>query len=70
MTILLPKAARSTRTPLPGRLILSGTVRYIMTGAAPAKRFRGDGGPADQACLNFPTAVVVDRQGIFTLRTP
>ena len=42
---------------------LSGTVRYVATGAAPAKRFSGDGGPADQALLNFPTAVAVDRGG-------
>jgi len=42
---------------------LSGTVRYVATGAAPAKRFSGDGGPADQALLNFPTAVAVDRAG-------
>jgi sugar lactone lactonase YvrE len=42
---------------------LSGTVRYVATGAVPAKRFSGDGGPADQALLNFPTAVVVDRAG-------
>jgi sugar lactone lactonase YvrE len=42
---------------------LSGTVRYVATAAAPATRFGGDGGPADQALLNFPTAVVVDRAG-------
>ena len=42
---------------------LSGTVRYIATGTAPATRFSGDGGPADHALLNFPTAVVVDRAG-------
>lgn len=42
---------------------LSGTVRYIVAGTAPAKRFNGDGGPADQALLNFPTAVAVDRVG-------
>ena len=42
---------------------LSGTVRYVVTGTAPAARFSGDGGPADQALLNFPTAVVVDRAG-------
>ena len=42
---------------------LSGTVRYVVAGTAPAKRFGGDGGPADQALLNFPTAVVVDRAG-------
>ena len=34
-----------------------------MTGTAPATRFSGDGGPAEQALLNFPTAVVVDRAG-------
>ena len=42
---------------------LSGTVRYVVTGTAPAKRFSGEGGPADHALLNFPTAVVVDRVG-------
>jgi sugar lactone lactonase YvrE len=43
---------------------LSGIVRYyVVTGTASAKRFSGDGGPADQALLNFPTAVVVDRAG-------
>src|SRR6185436_8167400 len=42
---------------------LSGTVRYVVTGTTPAKRFSGDGGPANQALLNFPTAVVVDRVG-------
>jgi streptogramin lyase len=42
---------------------LSGTVRYVVAGTAPAKRFSGDGGPADQALLNFPTAVVVDGAG-------
>ena len=42
---------------------LSGTVRYVVAGTMPAKRFSGDGGPADQALLNFPTAVAVDRAG-------
>jgi sugar lactone lactonase YvrE len=42
---------------------LSGTVRYIAIGTMPATRFSGDGGPADQALLNFPTAVVVDGAG-------
>ena len=42
---------------------LSGTVRYIVASTAPAKRFSGDGGPADHALLNFPTAVAVDRVG-------
>jgi sugar lactone lactonase YvrE len=42
---------------------LSGTVRYMATGTTPATRFSGDGDLADQALLNFPTAVVVDRAG-------
>ncbi len=42
---------------------LSGTVRYVVTGTAPATRYSGDGGPAEQALLNFPTAVVVDQGG-------
>jgi sugar lactone lactonase YvrE len=42
---------------------LSGTVRYIVNGAAVAKRFSGDDGPAVEALLNFPTAVAVDRAG-------
>ncbi len=42
---------------------LSGTVRYVVTGTALAKRFSGDGSLAVQALLNFPTAVVVDRAG-------
>lgn len=42
---------------------LSGTVRYLINGAAVQKRFGGDGGPARQARLNFPTAVAVDQQG-------
>lgn len=42
---------------------LSGTIRYVVAGTVPAKRFSGDGGSADQALLNFPTAVVVDWAG-------
>lgn len=42
---------------------LSGTVRYFVNGTTVPKRFSGDGGPAVRACLNFPTAVAVDRQG-------
>ncbi len=42
---------------------LSGTVRYVTNRAGGVKRFDGDGGRADQARLNFPTAVVVDREG-------
>jgi len=42
---------------------LSGTVRYLAISTAPVTRFSGDGGPADQALLNFPTAVAADRAG-------
>jgi DNA-binding beta-propeller fold protein YncE len=42
---------------------LTGTVRYLVIGTAPTARFSGDDGPADQAQLNFPTAVAVDRAG-------
>lgn len=42
---------------------LSGTVRYIVNGAAAAKRFGGDEGPATEARFNFPTAIAVDEDG-------
>lgn len=42
---------------------LSGTVRYFVNRTTVPKRFSGDGGPAVRACLNFPTAIAVDRQG-------
>lgn len=42
---------------------LSGTVRYVVNGGNVANRFGGDGGPAIEALLNFPTAVAVDRSG-------
>jgi DNA-binding beta-propeller fold protein YncE len=41
---------------------LSGTVRYVVNQAA-SKRFAGDGGPARDALLNFPTAIAVDAEG-------
>ena len=40
----------------------SGTVRYLV-GAAEKGRFKGDGGPAAAATLNFPSAVAVDSRG-------
>lgn len=49
--------------PFAQRADLSGTVRYVVNGAGMAQRFGGDDGPADEAQLNFPTAVVVDRAG-------
>jgi len=42
---------------------LSGTVRYVVNGAGVGKRFGGDGGRADRALLNFPSAVAVDHAG-------
>jgi sugar lactone lactonase YvrE len=42
---------------------LSGTVRYVVNGVASTKRFGGDGGPALDALLNFPTAIAVDAEG-------
>lgn len=43
---------------------LSGTVRYWTNQTATAtKRYGGDGRPAVEAQLNFPTAVAVDREG-------
>lgn len=40
----------------------SGTVRYLV-GAAEKGRFKGDGGPAVTATLNFPSAMAVDSRG-------
>lgn len=42
---------------------LSGTVRYVVGGRLAVERDLGDGGPADRARLNFPSAVAVDRAG-------
>jgi DNA-binding beta-propeller fold protein YncE len=42
---------------------LSGTVRYVVNGVESTKRFAGDGGPALDALLNFPTAMAVDAEG-------
>jgi len=40
----------------------SGTVRFLV-GAAEKGRFKGDGGPATKATLNFPSAVAADSRG-------
>ncbi|HSN05064.1 MAG TPA: hypothetical protein VLS44_08765, partial [Nitrospira sp.] len=56
------EAGQSTTEKFTQQTDLSGTVRYLV-GAAAHKRFGGDGGPAREATLNFPTAVAVDGQG-------
>jgi sugar lactone lactonase YvrE len=43
---------------------ISGMVRYVAGQAVGGTRFGGDGGPADQAFLNFPSAIVVDGKGV------
>ena len=40
----------------------SGTVRFLV-GTTEKGRFKGDGGPAGAATLNFPSAVAVDSRG-------
>ncbi|HJU04208.1 MAG TPA: hypothetical protein VJ692_03585 [Nitrospiraceae bacterium] len=42
---------------------LSGTVRFVVGNASGSGRFHGDGGPATDAMLNFPSAVAVDDHG-------
>lgn len=42
---------------------LSGMMRYVVGKAETNARFRGDGGPASHARLNFPSAIAVDSQG-------
>ena len=59
----LAETASTTMQGYKQQADLSGTVRYVVNGTTLPKRFSGDGGPAIRARLNFPTAVVVDRQG-------
>lgn len=53
-----PAAKEDRYVQLPDQ---SGTVRFV-TGNAEKGRFRGDGGPAAEATLNFPSATAVDSQ--------
>jgi len=57
------ESARANSHAFTQQVDLSGTVRYVANGTALANRFSGDGGPADQAQLNFPSALVVDQAG-------
>jgi len=54
-----PAAKEGRYVQLPDQ---SGTVRFL-TGTAEQGRFRGDGGPAENATLNFPSAMSVDSRG-------
>lgn len=56
------EASHKTTEQFTQQTDLSGTVRYLVGAAAP-KRYGGDGGPATEAMLNFPTAVALDAQG-------
>lgn len=58
----LAETSQKTTEQFTQQTDLSGTVRYLVGVAAP-KRYGGDGGPATEALLNFPTAVAVDAQG-------
>ena len=42
---------------------LSGMVRYVTGTQSKDERFAGDGGPATEAALNFPSAVAVAEDG-------
>src|SRR5919198_1301958 len=41
---------------------LSGTVRFLVGSAPRGDHFRGDGGPASAATLNFPSALALDAE--------
>lgn len=58
----LAETSQKTTEQFTQQTDLSGTVRYLVGAAAP-KRYGGDGGPATEALLNFPTAVAVDARG-------
>jgi DNA-binding beta-propeller fold protein YncE len=58
----LSEGSSSVETAFVQQSDLSGTVRYVVN-AAGNNRFAGDGGPALDALLNFPTAIAVDAEG-------
>lgn len=60
----LADGAGETQAKFTQQADLSGTVRYWTNQAATSpKRYGGDGRKAEQAQLNFPTAVAVDLEG-------
>ena len=48
---------------------VSGTVRFVVGKASGSERFHGDGGPATEATLNFPSAVAVDDKSLYIADT-
>ena len=61
---LADSAGETGSTKFTQQADMSGTVRYWTNQTATSpKQYGGDGGPAVSAHLNFPTAVVVDREG-------
>ncbi len=48
---------------------LSGTVRFVVGAVPKGVRLTGDGGPATEATLNFPSALAVDGEALYIADT-